>query len=102
MKNFFIGLLFILMILVVGLSSFYLYKKSEVDSEITKLDGQIQNATALQNDIYTSCMDGKEQTPQNKSICEQNTDKQILILSQDATSKKNKLKELSIVEILRY
>ena len=102
MKNLIIGLSFVAFTLIVGLASFYLYKKSEVDSLITKLDGQIQNSIALESDIFTNCMGGKEQSENNISVCEENTKRQLSILITPLLTEKQKLENLSITEIFRY
>ena len=102
MKNLLIGFLFIFLILGVGVSSYYLYKKNEVDSRITKLDGQISNALLLESDLFSNCMNGKEQSAQNITVCEENTSQQLSVLTRNAIAEKQQLESLSLVEVLQY
>ena len=102
MKSLLIGLSFILLILVVGLTSFFLYKNTDVDRQITKLEGQIQNFLALEDEIFTNCLDGKLNTPENQELCEINTQQQLRILTSEAVAEKQRLESLSISEIFNY
>ena len=102
MKNVLIGICFILLILIVGVTSFYLYKKTEVDSRLTKVDSQIVNLLNLEQEIYENCLDGKIVNQQNVEICEDSTQKELARLTAALRLEKQELESLSVVDTLNY